>query len=340
MNNKVFIPRIIKVGYQERSDTYTGRLAYVIYYDAKGKLRKKTSWQAWRNHEIKFNDYDNKPMSGFVLNKKAGGYSTGWNHRQTYCRVYDPRAFEFEITIPNLLYILDNTDSIKGKGLEGEFVYGWNGIELLLIPTAAPDYVASQEFSNTLHNQTKLKGKNLVLGATYLTKQNEHWIYLGRFDLYETSKWSTHHRLGTNKGKYYFFAHNNNYRTLKYPSQGIIDTVSTECVYNYATLMDKLECKESYSPHADYKYVELTTTEIENVKRYMYVYAKWNNQYHDVTIYPQSAHNKMNSYIYNDSIISHYHHIDPHKTLSLQELHKIFHFHKRIQYLTNGKIAQ
>ena len=41
-----FIPKKIKVGYQDRDDTYTGKLAYVIYYDEKGKLRKENSWQA------------------------------------------------------------------------------------------------------------------------------------------------------------------------------------------------------------------------------------------------------------------------------------------------------
>jgi hypothetical protein len=40
--------------------------------------------------------------------------------------VYDPRGFEFEISIPNLLYILQECTSTKGKGLDGEFVYlGW-----------------------------------------------------------------------------------------------------------------------------------------------------------------------------------------------------------------------
>ena len=34
------IPKTIKVGYQKRSDTYTGRLAYVIWIDAKGKIRQ------------------------------------------------------------------------------------------------------------------------------------------------------------------------------------------------------------------------------------------------------------------------------------------------------------
>jgi hypothetical protein len=36
-------------------------------------------------------------------------------------------GFEFEISIPNLLYILQECTSTKGKGLDGEFVYAWDG---------------------------------------------------------------------------------------------------------------------------------------------------------------------------------------------------------------------
>jgi hypothetical protein len=31
-------------------------------------------------------EYDNVPTEGFVLNKKKGGGSSGWNHRSTYCK--------------------------------------------------------------------------------------------------------------------------------------------------------------------------------------------------------------------------------------------------------------
>ena len=122
MDKKIFVPKRIKVGYQNRNDTYTGKLAYVIYYDHTGKLRKETSWQSWRKDSIPENDYDNVPTEGFVLNKKAGGYSTGWNHRQTYCRVYDTRGFEFEITIlsSDFDYFPDDLLSTDGqiKGVE------------------------------------------------------------------------------------------------------------------------------------------------------------------------------------------------------------------------------
>ena len=44
----MFLPKKIKAGYIKREDTYTGKLAYVIYYDEKNTLRKEKSWNSWR----------------------------------------------------------------------------------------------------------------------------------------------------------------------------------------------------------------------------------------------------------------------------------------------------
>ena len=187
MNTNIFIPTKINVGFQNRKDTYTGKLAYVIYYDEKGKLRKETSWQSWRDKDIPNEEFDNEPTEGFVLNRRAGGIeeSWGWNPRKTYCRVYDPRGFEFEITIANLLWILENCNSIKGKGIEGEFVYGWDGKELVLVPVESPDYKEIQEKNNIIKNNEFIKAKDLIVGATYETLNGEKYVYMGKFDKFE-----------------------------------------------------------------------------------------------------------------------------------------------------------
>lgn len=185
MDNAIFLPKKIRVGFQNRSDTYTGKLAYVIYYDAKGKLRKETSWEGWRDHNIEPEEFDNVPTEGFVLNKKVGGYRYEWDPRQTYVRVYDPRGFEFEITIPNLLHILENTSSIKGKGLEGEFVYGWDGKELVLLSTASPDYEKLTELNNKRFNSGTIKPSELKPGYKYLSRSNVELVYMGRFEAWQ-----------------------------------------------------------------------------------------------------------------------------------------------------------
>jgi hypothetical protein len=178
--DRFFIPKQIKVGYNERSNTYTGKLGYVIYYDQKNVLRKERSWQSWRQDNLGFNDYPNEPLEGFVLNKHVGGYKSDWNFRQSYCRIYDPRGFEFEITIENLLWILDWEDCMHGKGLTGKYVYGWIGDQLVLIPCCTDDYKVSQEYSDRMFNESNLKTKDLVPGASYKVKnETTPYIFIG-----------------------------------------------------------------------------------------------------------------------------------------------------------------
>ena len=191
MNTNIFVPKKINVGFQNRKDTYSGKLAYVIYFDEKGKLRKETSWNSWRDENIPNEIYDNEPIEGFVLNKKVGGVEEcwGWDPRKTYTRVYDPRGFEFEITIPNLLWILENANCIKGKGLEGKFVYGWDGKELLLVPVDSAEYKEIERKNKIFHSNDFIKAKDLKFGATYLSKQDGTFVYMGKFDYYDQGYW-------------------------------------------------------------------------------------------------------------------------------------------------------
>lgn len=182
MESNLFIPKRINVGYNNRSDTYNGKLAYVIYWDAKNKLRKELSWNNWRNQEIPNDEFDNVSTEGFVLNKGVGGTraSYGWNARNEYIRVYDPRGFEFEISVANLLYILQETNSIVGKGLSGEFVYSWDGKELVLLPTSCQEYKTSVE--HTKLQAKKITKADMEVGFGYKTKEGQSLVYLGRLN--------------------------------------------------------------------------------------------------------------------------------------------------------------
>jgi hypothetical protein len=152
-------------------------LGYVIYTDNKGVKRKETSWNSWKDNKIETQDFDNEPTSGFVLNKTVGG-GRGWDGRATYARIYDPRNFEFEITIPNLLFILEECSSIKGKGLEGEFVYAWDKADLVLLPVTSQEYKLSSGHT-ALQTQVVTKD-NMKEGYTYLNKDGHKVMYLGR----------------------------------------------------------------------------------------------------------------------------------------------------------------
>lgn len=178
-NERLNIPETLKVGFNSRSDTYSGKLAYVTYINKKGDIAKETSWKGWIDKKIDVETYENKPIEGFVLNRRAGGYKSGWNFRQTYCRVYDPRGFEVEISMENLLYILQECTSTKGKGLEGKFVYAWEGPTLILLPAESEDYKASTELQN---KQEKITIKDLKVGASYKGKERDYLIYIGKME--------------------------------------------------------------------------------------------------------------------------------------------------------------
>lgn len=187
MNNLLYIPKTIHAGYQNRTDTYTQKLAYVIYTDDKGKKRKETSWNSWRSKDIPTDDFANDPVEGFVLNRGVGGqrYSYGWNARNEYVRVYDPRNFEIEISVSNLLFILQECTSTKGKGLEGKFVYSWSGTELILLPVDCQEYKDSVNYTG-LQSQ-KVTRKDMQPGYIYTFKDNKSYVYLGRRDSRESS---------------------------------------------------------------------------------------------------------------------------------------------------------
>lgn len=361
MNTSIFIPKKINVGFQNRDDTYTKKLAYIIYYDNKGVLRKEKSWNGWRDDEIPNVIYDNTPISGFVLNKKVGDYCCDWNHRQAYVRVYDPRDFEFEITIENLLYILENASSIKGKGLEGEFTYGWEGKDLILIPTASPDYIEISKYNEILHQNNHVKVKDLIIGATYKTKANEEWIYMGRFDYWKveserveqpTSDCYGYSRYSykyiykdVNKGKHHFFVRETkgwddkphlNTLILKSLGDKFIETVSPECVENYANLFDKLERQTEYSPLDENRneYVLYTFEEfykkLKDNHNYCYCYDADKKE-----IYVHEAYNNPEQYYFEDR-----HSNYPKEQIqgTLKEIFTILKPMYKNQYLKNGKL--
>jgi hypothetical protein len=367
MKSNIFIPKQINVGFQNRSDTYTKKLAYVIYFDNKGVLRKEASWNSWRDNKIDNIIYDNVPTEGFVLNKKVGDYSSGWDHRQAYVRIYDSRDFEFEITIENLLYILENTSAIKGKGLEGEFVYGWDGKDLILIPTSSPDYREIQKFNDVLFENKKFKAKDLILGATYKDKSMTEWIYMGKFDKWvrESEKvYKNNNRYGydydyiykdVNKGKHHFFVKESlNYRdepylmTLILKSLGdkFIDIVSSECVENYADLFDRLEIKTEYSPYDESKdkYFKYTLEELREEfdnRRYLYCYRSNGNKV-GTKIEIDKRRDEQGEYNSDDFNVedrdnNHWNYI---KYCSLKEIYDEFKPMYKNKYLQNGKLYE
>lgn len=191
MHSTLYIPKTITVGFQERSDTFTGKLGYVIYTDHMGKLRKEGSWNGWRNKTIDPVTVDNTPQTGFTFNKgiKRDGH---WGSGRSVIRVYDPRDFEFEISVDNLIGVLMHSDVSKRDIVE-QCVYAWSGTDLVLLPTNSVEY--QESVKHTDKQSEKVSAKSLVPGRTYSIKKDSttRVVYLGRFDYYTIDYTDTDH---------------------------------------------------------------------------------------------------------------------------------------------------
>lgn len=238
MKNNLFIPKKIKVGFQNRSDTYTGKLGYVIYEDEKGVWRKESSWNSWRDKNIQEVEFDNKPVNGFILNKGLQRVSYHWGSGRSVIRVYDSRGFEFEVSVDNLLGILTHSDVSKREIVE-EMVFAWAGKELVLLPVNSEAYQESLKF--TANQDKKLSTKDLKPGFRYKNKKNgKEFVYIGFYNWWD---WSTKTYLdisNVNKGKKHIFADYTEWKKKwEYSCPGVntlMEVDSIDPVDNYAEL--------------------------------------------------------------------------------------------------------
>lgn len=174
-------PKELVVGFQDRKETMVNMLAYITYKE-KGKLRKEKSFEGWRSKEIPLMEMKNVPKSGFLISKTVRRDVYHFGTGRSMMRIYDPDGFDFEITIDNLEYILQNCNVNKGE-IEGEFIYTWNGKELLLIPVDSQLYRDTIQFNKDLNE--KIKTSDLKLAAVYKDKKSDTtYTYLGRHDFY------------------------------------------------------------------------------------------------------------------------------------------------------------
>lgn len=280
MNGKLQVPKEIHVGQQKRSDTYTGRLGYVIYKDEKNVLRKKTSWEGWRDKTIDPLVFENKPTEGFVLNRNGGGNShsrySDYYSRAAFIRVYDPRDFEFEISVENLLFILKYADCSRGKGLEGNFVYAWNGKDLVLLPEGCTEYKEAVEYTEL--KSMKVSTKELVPGYTYYSKDQEDLVYLGKFNAFDVSRYGYQQQSFSKQHVFYRstqtfedYRNKHSYYTDAYWAQQEANyKIYTERGYTGYTPEDlaknkKQTLESEYNTYIEQKYVALTPAKLAKV---------------------------------------------------------------------------
>lgn len=176
---KLFMPETLKVGFQRRTDTFDGKLSFIIYYDEKNILRKEQSWNSWRNESIEPIDIKNVPTKGFIINKSIQRHNYHFGSGRNMTRVYDPRGFEFEISADNLHGIIDHSNILMNE-IEVECVYAWDKTDLILLPVNSQQYKDSVVHTNK-RNAKSISAKELVVGCEYsMRKEDKNVIYLGK----------------------------------------------------------------------------------------------------------------------------------------------------------------
>jgi hypothetical protein len=301
MHDKLYIPKTITIGFRKRDDTFTGKLAYVIYTDHTGKLRKEASWNSWRDHKIATVTVDNAPQQGFTFNKgvKRDGY---WGSGRSVIRVWDPRDFEFEISVDNLIGILMHADVSK-RDITEPCVFAWNGTELILLPTNSLEYQESTK--HTEKQGKKFSAKELTAGFTYSLKEDRttRVVYLGRFPRFtidqvdedgETTRRGYFSRgrrqtLKSNKG-HVFINVDSKMIVIKDPSKYIDEVVSEEVHPAFASFVDTYYSSAESQPIAGVRVNPVVPSDDQLQSYYSWYshdWIKWNDEFVELAI---SAH--------------------------------------------------
>lgn len=210
IKESIFLPQTIKCGFNLRfteNDSYqryvkdedgkwkkilpqhtnepSYKVAFVSYYDEKGKFRHETSFNKWISQDVPTEEHKNVPTRGFKIFKQANRHS--WNrfcsYRNVSVEIQDPRGWVFEISHDNLAWIIDNCIINKGD-IEGEFVYGWDGKDRVLIPCASDTYKDLARRSEKIINKGYINPSELKPWHVYKTKRGELFAFIGRFDYY------------------------------------------------------------------------------------------------------------------------------------------------------------
>jgi hypothetical protein len=248
----------------------------VIYYDQAGKLRKEASWKGWCDSKIPSIEFENTPRNNYVFNKGIRRYSD-WGSGRSVIRVYDPRDFEFEISVDNLIGILMHSDVSKRDIVE-ECVFAWAGTELVLLPVNSEDYRESVEY--TEKQDKKISAKSLVKGHVYSQrKQDGNFTYIGYYNYFDL----TYGPSVKDKGKRHVF-HDGSHFVI--PSVGTLaECIVEETVDNYADLVDQYfksnhtsrivsfdvaNSKNNVDRHDVIFYKKLSETEVLRVSTYHY----------------------------------------------------------------------
>lgn len=188
----------------------------------------------------------NIPQKGFSINKNT--YSEA--DYKTYVdgvTVFDPRGFEFSISIGNFLHLAKNNVIDHGE-IIAECIFSWSVKgTLVLLTTNSVGYKEALEYTKKQH--FKFDPENLKEGKTYFTKKSKDpLVYMGRHKFNSSSTYSER-ELGfcfspSKQLRHVFFNRENSKFISIMISKNIAGILDDEVCEDFDTLL--LNFKKSY----------------------------------------------------------------------------------------------
>lgn len=155
---------------------------------------------------------DNKPMIGFRISRSLR--RLGWDNRNTYIRIEDPRGFEIDISVANMIMLTDNNLLENGEILR-ECVWGRDGNTNILLPVNSTPYM--QAVTNTARVKSSVNSRTVCAGDHVILKNGREGRYMGA--LYGTT-----FNIGTSNYRYLdksdFSCNDKKVHYIRYESEG------------------------------------------------------------------------------------------------------------------------
>lgn len=246
---QLYIPKKLKIGFQERKDSFDGKLSFITYYDNNGKISNETRWNRWCDGGISNLEIDNIPFKNATLNKNISHAGYRYGTGRTAIRIYDSRGFEYEIDIDNFMGIAQEYSVVKGE-IIGEFVYAFANNKVILLPVDSEQY--KDAIKTTLNRNEKVDESSLIPGDVYLNDKEEECIYIGFYNMNKSIAKYVNILVNKQKPSHVFYNNNKNiYEFIKVEKLGFKkDTLlpnEFEVYFNnYVGTMREKEIEEIY----------------------------------------------------------------------------------------------
>jgi hypothetical protein len=152
----------IYVSFQKRNTESGSPLGALAPWGEDSVSRKKMAQiDAWGDPKFNAVKLENIPVSGFRVSDFAR--HNGWNGDNTVIQIEDPRGFELQISVDNMIQIMNGNTIVDGE-IKIPCVWGRDGSRNILLP------INSEPYKNAIDNTERLKQTFNIRGVRHGNK--------------------------------------------------------------------------------------------------------------------------------------------------------------------------